>query len=565
MLMSPERLLQHFDQIAEAPDAIPHLRRFILDLAVRGKLVEQEPNDEPAVELLKKIQKEKSLLISKGKIQRHKDVLPPNVDEAPCEIPHCWEWACLAELSLKIHYGYTASANSQIKDVRLLRITDIQNNNVCWETVPGCEIADDQVEQYLLADGDILIARTGGTIGKTFLVKDVQAKAVFASYLIRVQISRNIFDRYAKLFLESPIYWKQLEDGSRGAGQPNVNGQTLGKMAVSLPPLAEQHRIVAKVDELMSLCDELEKAQAKRESRRGRLVAATLAGITDSQSKINGSKFFINHLPRITARPDHIKQLRQTILNLAVRGKLVPQNPKDESAVVLLKQIHTEKMRMVKEGIVRNQKSLMIMEPEDYAFDLPETWVWLRLGDIGFTQTGTTPSSNSPEYFGDYIPFIKPAALTANTIDYSGEGISKEGVEHSRLIPKNSVLMVCIGSSIGKVNVTDRDVCCNQQINTVTPYLENLTAFTSFALKSFYFQKLVLANAGMGTLPIISKGKWEILPIPLPPLAEQHRIVAKVNELMALCDELEARLNTTSAARHQLLESTLHEALHTSL
>lgn len=184
------------------------------------------------------------------------------------------------------------------------------------------------------------------------------------------------------------------------------------------------------------------------------------------------------------------------------------------------------------------------------------------MGEIGFTQTGTTPSSNNPEYFGAYIPFVKPADLTGNTINYSGDGISKEGVEHSRLIPKHSVLMVCIGSSIGKVNVTDRDVCCNQQINAVAPYLEPLTRFTSFALKASYFQKLVVASAGMGTLPIISKGKWELLPIPVPPLAEQQRIVAKVEELLAVCDRLEAQLTTAQTESRRLLEAVLHQALN---
>ena len=193
------------------------------------------------------------------------------------EVPKHWKWCRLAELSLRIHYGYTASAKPILRDIRLLRITDIQNNNVHWESVPGCEIADEQVDQYLIADGDILVARTGGTIGKSFLVRAIPVKAVFASYLIRVQGSRELFDRYLKLFLESSVYWKQLEDGSRGAGQPNVNGQTLGNMAVPLPPLAEQHRIVAKVDELMALCDELESRLSTTATTRRQLLEATLS------------------------------------------------------------------------------------------------------------------------------------------------------------------------------------------------------------------------------------------------------------------------------------------------
>ena len=274
--MNPERLLKHFEQISEALDAVPRLRRFILDLAVRGKLLEQDPTDEPAAELVKKIEAEKAQLSQEIKGPRSRRTTAQNGDDFPYEVPANWKWCRLAELSSRIHYGYTASANQSLQEVRLLRITDIQNNRVNWESVPGCEIEAGQVDQYLLSEGDILIARTGGTIGKSFLVKNIPVTAVFASYLIRVQGSKKLFARYLKLFLESSVYWKQLEDGSRGAGQPNVNGQTLGKMAVPLPPLTEQHRIVAKVDELMVLCDKLEAAQARREKRRDRLVAATL-------------------------------------------------------------------------------------------------------------------------------------------------------------------------------------------------------------------------------------------------------------------------------------------------
>ena len=317
--MSPERLLKHFEQISEAPDAVSRLRRFILDLAVRGKLFEQDPTDEPAAELVKKLEAEKAQLSQEIKGPRSRRTTAQNGDDFPYEVPANWKWCRLAELSLRIHYGYTASANPSLQEVRLLRITDIQNNRVNWESVPGCEIAAGQVDQYLLSEGDILIARTGGTIGKSFLVKNIPVTAVFASYLIRVQGSKKLFDRYLKLFLESSVYWKQLEDGSRGAGQPNVNGQTLGKMAVPLPPLAEQHRIVAKVDELMALCDKLEAAQAKREKRRDRLVAATLHGLNNGDASPapgtrptfkDSVRFYLNHLPRLTTRPEHIHQLR---------------------------------------------------------------------------------------------------------------------------------------------------------------------------------------------------------------------------------------------------------------
>ncbi len=255
------------------PDQIKQLRETILNLAVRGKLVEQDPNDEPASELLKRIALEK-----KGQTKGRKGASKEGAEDAVRDIslPRSWVSATLGQLSLQLHYGYTASASKTEKDVRLLRITDIQDHRVNWDTVPGCEIDAKTLPKYALEAGDLLIARTGGTIGKTFLVADVPVKSVFASYLIRVQPARALFAPFLILFCGSDIYWDQLRKGSRGGGQPNVNGQTLGRMFVPLPPLAEQRRIVAKADALMALCDQLEAALTIADTTRARLLNSLL-------------------------------------------------------------------------------------------------------------------------------------------------------------------------------------------------------------------------------------------------------------------------------------------------
>jgi type I restriction enzyme, S subunit len=233
--MNPELLMQHFEKIIEAPEAVKHLRRFILDLAVRGKLVAQDEKDEPAQDLLEKIKKEKERLTKNGEIRKERELFALSDSQNLETLPETWQWTRLATISREIHYGYTASSDKSLTDVRLLRITDIQNSSVDWSTVPGCEISERDVKQYKLEASDILIARTGGTIGKSYLVAEVPVVAVFASYLIRVKPARELFDQYLKTFLDSSVYWLQLQDGSRGTGQPNVNGQTLGKMLVPLP------------------------------------------------------------------------------------------------------------------------------------------------------------------------------------------------------------------------------------------------------------------------------------------------------------------------------------------
>jgi type I restriction enzyme, S subunit len=251
-----------------------------------------------------------------------------------------------------------------------------------------------------------------------------------------------------------------------------------------------------------------------------------------------------------------IKKLRELILELAVRGKLVQQGQNDEPASVLLERIAKEKVRLVKEGKVKKQGPLLEISEEEKPFELPEGWQWGRLGVLGHTQTGTTPSTTKSEYFGKGYPFIKPANITDKGVFYDGDELTEAGITVGRLIPNGSALMVCIGGSIGKVGHIDRAVSCNQQINAITPFARISAVFIVYWMESPLIQQQVLSLAPQTTLPILSKGKWELLLFPLPPLAEQHRIVAKVDELMALCDQLEQR-QTDSNVTHQTLVETL--------
>jgi type I restriction enzyme, S subunit len=239
-----------------------------------------------------------------------------------------------------------------------------------------------------------------------------------------------------------------------------------------------------------------------------------------------------------------------------VRGRLVEQSLEDEPAASFLKRLWAgyERDNARKSG----KGASLFLPDQDAPFPCPANWAWVQLRTIGETQTGTTPPSGNPEFFGDYIPFVKPANLSDGAVNFLGEGISKAGIEYSRLIPQWSVLMVCIGGTLGKAAMTDRDVCCNQQINAITPHLTEMSPFTLVALRSSYFQRLAWLKAGIGTLPIISKGKWEQLPIPVPPLEEQNRIVTKLDELMALCDRLESAQRERDIGQEQFTASSHH-------
>ncbi|NVP03041.1 restriction endonuclease subunit S [Photobacterium damselae subsp. damselae] len=257
-----------------------------------------------------------------------------------------------------------------------------------------------------------------------------------------------------------------------------------------------------------------------------------------------------------------VKKLRELILELAVRGKLVPQDPSDEPASVLLERIAAEKEQLVKEKKIKKTKLLPKLDCGDIPFDVPASWMWVRLGDIGYTQTGGTPKKNNPEHFGSEFPFIKPADITDRDVRYDNEGLSNEGADSlGRIAPSGSVLMVCIGT-IGKCQLIKQDCAFNQQINSVTPFLP-IGTFIFNALRSSYFGKLAWELSSSTTIAILNKGKWESIPVPLPSISEQHRIVAKVDELMTLCDQLEQQTEASIEA-HQLLVTTLLNTLTNS-
>ena len=240
------------------------LKKSILQYAVQGKLVSQDPTDEPASVLLEHIRAEKEKLIKSGKIKRDKhesvifrrdnsyyervDGIERCIDdEMPFEIPESWRWTRWGTVATSIQYGYNAPAK-QCGRIRMVRISDIHENLVTWTTVPFCDIDELDISTYLLQPNDILFARTGGTVGKSFLVRDVPYEAIYAGYLIRTRYSALLCPQYLKYFMESPLYWQQLKTGTTATAQPNCNGQTLSNMLLPLPPAKEQYRIVEKIN-----------------------------------------------------------------------------------------------------------------------------------------------------------------------------------------------------------------------------------------------------------------------------------------------------------------------------
>ena len=276
-----EELQQYIDQytlteikLSKLNLAFPELlKKSILQEAIQGKLVPQDPNDEPASVLLERIRAEKQRLIKEGKIKKDKhesvifrrdnshyeklDGIERCIDdEIPFEIPESWEWERWGNISESIQYGYNAPAKDNGR-IKMVRISDIQNNAIFWDTVPFCEIEESDIRTYLLQANDILFARTGGTVGKSYLVQEIPEEAIYAGYLIRTRYSQRLCPQYLKYFMESELYWSQLRNGTIATAQPNCNGKTLGKMLLPIPPLPEQYRIVERVNDLFSQCNSI--------------------------------------------------------------------------------------------------------------------------------------------------------------------------------------------------------------------------------------------------------------------------------------------------------------------
>lgn len=248
-----------YNELQELNTKFPvNLKNSLLQMAIEGKLVEQRPEDGNAADLLKQIKAEKAKLIKEKKIKKEKPLPPITEGEIPFEIPDNWCWVRWGDISHRIQYGYNAPAKDE-GFCRMVRISDIQNGNIVWGTVPYCDISSEEANEYYLQKNDILFARTGGTVGKSFLVKEVPYDAVYAGYLIRTQYSEKLIPEYLKFFMESSLYWEQLRQGTIATAQPNCNGKTLGRMVMPLPPINVQKRIVDKLEQLLPLFGELMK------------------------------------------------------------------------------------------------------------------------------------------------------------------------------------------------------------------------------------------------------------------------------------------------------------------
>jgi type I restriction enzyme S subunit len=570
--MNAERLLQHYERIADAPDAIARLRRFILDLAVRGKLMPQDANDEPASELLKRIAKEKARLVKSGEIKGKP--LPPVGGDADFEIPPTWQWTRLGTVTSYIQRGkspkYAASDGSLVVSQKCVQWSGLDLSVAKQITL---ESLGDYEDIRFLRDGDLLWNSTGtGTIGRIIRLVDPPEKLVCDSHVTVVRCL-EVEPEYIRTWLRSDHVYALIEDRAAGStNQVELTAQMAINQMVPLPPLAEQRRIVAKVDELMGLCDRLEAAREGREAVRDRLAAASLARLNapDPETFQSDARFALDALPALTSRADQIKQLRQTILNLAVRGKLVPQDAKDEPASELLKQLKKAQVAASASEGLRSRPPIEKLGRADLWFEFPESWELSCFDDLFVIVSGVTKGQKVAANEAVEVPYLRVANVQRGHLDLTViKNITVRTADRVRYALRRGDILMTEGGDwdkLGRAAIWHEEIlgCIHQNhvfrvrppSNDICP--EWVTTYANSLLGRSFFED---ASKQTTNLASINMTQLRGCPIPLPPLAEQHRIVAKVDALRALCDRLEASLAATAVTRRRLLDALLAEAL----
>ncbi|MCU0754920.1 MAG: restriction endonuclease subunit S [Xanthomonadales bacterium] len=549
-------LLEHFERLAEAPSAIPRLRRLVLDLAVRGKLVAQDPAEEPAKVQLAILQAERNRLHQHESLRDRKPVTLATRDRLQFDFPINWELVIFDQV-FSIVSGVAKGGKQLDKDsveAPYLRVANVQRGYLDLDVIKTLKVSRFDFERYRLKHDDILMTEGGDwdKLGRAAIWQCQVPDCIHQNHVFRVRPpSSDISPRWVVIYVNSQIGRRYFENAAKQTTNlASINMTQLRACPLPLPPLAEQHRIVAKVDELMGLLDRIEAAQAAREATRQQLATASLARLTSATDDTDfqtSADFVLQTLPTHTTRREQIKQLRQTILNLAVRGRLgtgMGEAGSDERAST--------------------------------SHELPPRWRFLALGDL-LAEDTRNGYSRRPDDAEDGIPILR---ISAGTIRPDGV-VAEE--EHKRISGIDDNTRKQYGLKKGDL------LACRFNGNKF--FVGRLTIFQDYlSLDPIYPDKLIRVRLNpqialpefirmAGDSDIVRSsieqscattvGNWGIsasnlkeIHFPLPPLAEQHRIVAKVNELMTLCDRLDTALAQAEAARARLLDAELHAAVH---
>nr|WP_321458930.1 restriction endonuclease subunit S [uncultured Vibrio sp.] len=551
---------------------VKKLRELILELAVRGKLVPQDSNNEPASVLLESIAEEKEQLVKEKKIRKEKNLPDISDVEKPFILPIGWSWSFLGSVC-QIERG---SSPRPIKSF----LTD-SPDGLNWIKIGDTQIggkyithAAEKIRPEGLSKtrkvfpGDFLLTNSM-SFGRPYIT---QIEGCIHDGWLRISPPVSLNKDYLYNLLSSPFIVSSFKDSAAGAVVMNLNADKVRETIIAIPPTNEQHRIVAKVDELMALCDQLEQQTEDSIEAHQVLVTTLLDTLTysaDADELMQNWARISEHFDTLFTTEESIDQLKQTILQLAVMGKLVPQDPSDEPAAELLKRIAEEKAQLVKEKKIKKQKALPPISGDEKPFELPSGWEWTHMDELFYVSGGLqktpkrTPVSN-------HFPYLAVANVQRGRLELDELKrfeVTSEELEQYKLLAGDLMVVEGNGSEneIGRCAIWSEDVpdCLHQNhLIRCRPLIPALSFWVLNVLNSPLgintMKSLAVTSSGLYNLSV---GKIRGIFLPMPPLNEQKRIVSKVKELTSICDQLKAHLNESQATQLHLTDTIVEQAV----
>ena len=555
-------ILNSIDFIARSPGGVALMRKLVLELAVRGKLVPQDPKDEPASVLLERIKREKARLVKEGKIKAGKELPEIKEEEKPYELPRGWEWVRVRDIT------HDWGQKTPDSDFTYIDVASIDNKT--GKLSPKIEILSAKEApsraRKIVKVGSVIYSTVRPYLLNTAIIENPISPEPIASTAFAILHPYSfVSSQYLHLFLRSQPFTDYVSEKMIGMAYPAINDSQFSNGVIALPPLPEQSRIVARVKELMAVLDRLEDQTNKTDEERNRALTAATQAVSQAATPEEIASSWLRlatDFDRLVDRAEDVKAIRAMVLELAVRGKLVSQDPRDEPASVLLERIKREKARLVKEGKIKAGKELPEITEEERPFKLPSGWKWERLGKIVKKLTDGTHHSpiNKPTGAFLYISAknIKWTGLDLSEITYVTEEVHKE--IYSRCDPEfGDILYIKDGATTGisAINTIHKPFSMLSSVALLKPSCGVLKEYLHTVLQSPYFFRLMRQGMSGVAITRITLEKLGMAPFPLAPLHEQSRILARVQELMAILDRLEEKLAAREKAAVLASESTI--------
>jgi type I restriction enzyme S subunit len=560
--MDAAKFLDNFGYLAEAPNGVEKLREMVLDLAVRGKLAKQNSDDEPVSVQLSRIEEKKKSWIDEGRLRKSSAKKIDTEIEQPWTIPDNWKWVRFDDVTI----------NRDAERIPLSR-EDRSAREGPFDYY-GASGVIDHIDDFIFDTPLLLIGEDGANlINRSTPIAFIAEGEYWVNNHAHVLDSDSLNTlRYLEVFINAI----DLKPYVTGTAQPKMNQAKMNSIAVAFPPSEEQQRIVAKVDELMALCDELEARQQERRAVHVSLNNAALDRLTSAESDADFTTAWSrvrNNFDTLYSIPESVTALRQTILQLAVMGKLVKQDPNDEPVSLLIEDIYEKKAQLVADKLIPKQSPLPIIDQERLPFPPPSKWQWIRLESVCEVITkGSSPKWQGVNYVveGDGVLFITSENVGNYTLRKMDQPKFVEAkfneMEPRSILQRDDILVTLVGASIGRSAIYDKDGLANINqavgiVRLVRGVRQLNRRFLLHYLNSPVCLTIMFENQVETARANISLTNVKHFLVPVPPLAEQDRIVARLDQLMSLCNELEARLTQQQTDADHLTEAMIASVL----